>query len=603
MLRRFTISSRMLFLVGFLALFSLGISVAFSYFMQSVEHASLSETKMHMTKGYERSLRMAVESFATQLSAIHSQALEKGDDAELAVRLGIRHARFEGNHYFFIYDMKGKTIALPVSPSLYGKDRYDFKDKRGLLVVQEMIKAVQNGGGYVTYWYPKPGEKEASPKLSYVKPIDGTNLFIGTGVYVDDIDAELARFNNTLNAILSKAQYTVGISIAIVFIFLVLPLSLALIRSILTPLRLVTQNAQQVAKGNLDIRIDVKGHDEITHLESALDLMIHTLNDNIKEIEAKSEAAEQKAREAEKATETAVEAQSQTERAKREGMHAAAARLESVVERVSTVSEEISIKTEEIRSGAEIQSQRISETATAMEEMNSTVLEVARNSSEAAREGANSQTQAQSGSDIVQHSIQALSVAQQKILNLKENMMNLGSQAESIGNIMTVIEDIADQTNLLALNAAIEAARAGEAGRGFAVVADEVRKLAEKTMGATKEVGDSIRAIQANTRSNIENVEVTAHDMDSVVELSTKSGSMLVEIVQGVESSSNQIQEIATAAEEQSATSEEINRSIYEINRITQETSQGVTMTATAISELTEQIAELRNIVQELKRA
>jgi methyl-accepting chemotaxis protein len=466
-----------------------------------------------------------------------------------------------------------------------------------------MIKASGDGGGFVTYWYPKPGEQEPSPKMAYVEQIKGTNMFVGTGVYVDDIDAELARISANLGSILSRAQYTVGIGVGLIFILIVIPLAVALVRSILSPLESATQNAQEVAGGNLEVSVIVQGHDEITNLESALHSMINTLAENIQEIEAKSEAAETKARDAEIATAKAEEAQAKAESAKSEGMQAAAKQLEVVVEKVASASEEISNKTSEIREGAVIQSERIAETATAMEEMNATVLEVAKNSSEAAQAGVDSQSKAQSGANIVRQSIEAMELTQKNILQLKDNMGQLGQQAESIGNIMTVIEDIADQTNLLALNAAIEAARAGEAGRGFAVVADEVRKLAEKTMGATKEVGESIHAIQQGAQSNIVEVEKAVTEMNTVVELSNESGSVLGEIVQGVENSSNQIQGIATAAEEQSATSEQINRSVDEINRITAETSAGVAQTAVAVNELMEQMANLGDLIEELKTA
>jgi methyl-accepting chemotaxis protein len=208
---------------------------------------------------------------------------------------------------------------------------------------------------------------------------------------------------------------------------------------------------------------------------------------------------------------------------------------------------------------------------------------------------------ANAGADTVRMSIKSMLHTQEQAERLKTNMAHLGTQAESIGMIMTVIEDIADQTNLLALNAAIEAARAGDAGRGFAVVADEVRKLAEKTMGATKQVGDSIGAIQQVARENIDSVEAAVASLNEAVGLTEESGTALKEIVDSVERTAGQIQQIATAAEEQSATSEEINRAIEEISNITRETSEGVSSTVSSLSDLAEQLDTLNSLVQELK--
>jgi methyl-accepting chemotaxis protein len=180
-------------------------------------------------------------------------------------------------------------------------------------------------------------------------------------------------------------------------------------------------------------------------------------------------------------------------------------------------------------------------------------------------------------------------------------MQELGTKAESIGGVMNVISDIADQTNLLALNAAIEAARAGEAGRGFAVVADEVRKLAEKTMSATHEVGENIVAIQQAAEQNIKQVEHAVAAVTQATDLANASGQALTEIVSLAAQNSSVVTSIATAAEEQSATSEEINRSIDEINRITGETADGMVQASAAVQELAQMAQELNTIMDKLK--
>ncbi len=603
MFRKFTITSRFVFLVVFMILFSIAIAAAFTVYMNSVGHASLNEAEKAMEEGYKRTLQYSAESVSSMLEDVYKKAKAAGADPEEGMRNAVQNIRYAKNGYYFIRTMDAVCVAHPIDPGKVGIRDMDAKDAKGNYFTKEMIAKAREGGGFVTYWYPKPGEKEPSPKLSYADNIGNLPYYVASGVYIDGIEKDKAAIDAKLNGILRSALITVGSATGVVLLFIVLPLVFSIIRSILAPLKQATANAQEVAQGNLDVRVEVKGKDEITHLESALHRMITTLSENMQEIEAKSAAAEQKAHDAEIATAEAEQARHQAELAKTEGMHQAAERLEAVVNRVATASEEISAQTDEIRHGAQTQSALIADTATAMEEMNATVLEVARNSGEAAEVGADAKTKAQSGAEIVRQSIAAMQTTQKQTLQLKENMGRLGEQAESIGNIMTVITDIADQTNLLALNAAIEAARAGDAGRGFAVVADEVRKLAEKTMTATQEVGDSIRAIQDGAHQNIQSVERAVEDMDKVVELTNESGKVLSEIVKGVEISADQIQGIATAAEQQSATSEEINRSVEEVNRITLDTTEGVTQTAQAVQELSEQMLRLSELVQELKNA
>ncbi|MDR1857746.1 MAG: methyl-accepting chemotaxis protein, partial [Desulfovibrio sp.] len=177
----------------------------------------------------------------------------------------------------------------------------------------------------------------------------------------------------------------------------------------------------------------------------------------------------------------------------------------------------------------------------------------------------------------------------------------LGKQAEAIGGVMGVISDIADQTNLLALNAAIEAARAGEAGRGFAVVADEVRKLAEKTMSATQEVGSSIGAIQQSAKANMEAVAGAVHNVEEATTLANRSGDALKEIVDMSATNAAVVTSIATAAEEQSATSEEIAKALEEINRIVGETTDGMVQSSQAVQDLSKMAQELNSVMVKLR--
>ena len=269
--------------------------------------------------------------------------------------------------------------------------------------------------------------------------------------------------------------------------------------------------------------------------------------------------------------------------------------------RVAAASEELAAQVEQVSRGAEMQRSRVESTASAMTEMNATVLEVARNASQASEQSEMTKHKADNGSVLVNQVVQSIHTVNKIATGMHSHMQELGKQAESIGGVMNVISDIADQTNLLALNAAIEAARAGEAGRGFAVVADEVRKLAEKTMEATNEVGSSITAIQQATRVNIEAVADAAKAVEAATELANSSGVALQEIVDLAFGNSAVVTSIATAAEEQSATSEEINLSINEINNIVGETTDGMVQASAAVQELSHMAQELNRVMAGLK--
>ena len=270
-------------------------------------------------------------------------------------------------------------------------------------------------------------------------------------------------------------------------------------------------------------------------------------------------------------------------------------------DRVAAASEELSAQVEQVSRGADMQRSRVESTAAAMNEMNATVLEVARSAGNASEQSDETRKKADNGADLVNKVVKAINGVNSVALALQDNMKELGQQAESIGGVMNVISDIADQTNLLALNAAIEAARAGEAGRGFAVVADEVRKLAEKTMTATQEVGSNIQAIQNSARANIGEVTSAVKNITEATDLANASGQALSEIVSLAATNSSYVASIATAAEEQSATSEEINRALEDVSRVVSETADGMTQASAAVQDLSRVAQELRKLIERLR--
>ena len=289
-------------------------------------------------------------------------------------------------------------------------------------------------------------------------------------------------------------------------------------------------------------------------------------------------------------------------RSKTQSMLIAADKLEEVAGIVSSASGELSAQIEQSEHGATEQAARVAETATAMEEMNSTVLEVAKNAGTASDVSGKTRDKADAGAAVVAQAVERIRQVQKESLALKEDMADLEEHATSINRIMGVISDIADQTNLLALNAAIEAARAGEAGRGFAVVADEVRKLAEKTMASTTDVGNAIKAIQGSASKSIAQVDKAVTVIEQATEYAEKSGEALQEIVAMADQTADQVRAIATASEQQSASSEEINQSITQVSAIAGETARAMEEAARAVSDLAAQAQVLTGLIEDMKR-
>ncbi len=284
-----------------------------------------------------------------------------------------------------------------------------------------------------------------------------------------------------------------------------------------------------------------------------------------------------------------------------QNMQNIAVELEQVASITSSASEQLSAQIELSENGAQDQADRVATTATALEEMNATVLEIARNAGTTSDSASNVRSEASAGSESMQECVKAMHEVKEESLKLQTEMGVLSEHAQAINEIMNVISDIADQTNLLALNAAIEAARAGEAGRGFAVVADEVRNLAEKTMTSTTDVGNAISAIQKSTADNTRLVVDAVEKIERVTEMVSQAGEALLGIVQLADTTADQVRAIATASEEQSATSEEITLSVDSINNIAKENANNMQEARKAVNEMVNQTHILSQLIEQLQ--
>jgi methyl-accepting chemotaxis protein len=233
--------------------------------------------------------------------------------------------------------------------------------------------------------------------------------------------------------------------------------------------------------------------------------------------------------------------------------------------------------------------------------MSVTSIDIARNCQLAAESAQLATVSAQSGEVVVEATVAVMNQIAERVQESADTVDHLGERSDQIGAIIGTIEDIADQTNLLALNAAIEAARAGEQGRGFAVVADEVRALAERTTRATKEISEMISAIQKETKGAVSVMELGVNQVAIGTQEAAKSGGALHEIMEQINAVSLQVSQIATAAEEQTATTAEISDNMQQITQAVQEASKGAHDTAAAADKLNINAEELQRLVHQFK--
>ena len=457
------------------------------------------------------------------------------DEAKKQAANAVRSMRYGKDDYFWINDANAVIVMHPIKPELDGKDLSDFKDKNGKRIFVEFARTVKaNGAGFVDYVWPKPGFKEEVPKISYVKGSDNWGWVIGSGIYIDDVDA-LFRANALK---LLGWVVLIGGFIAVSLTFV----TRNVLKTIGGDPREVSRVTQRIAAGDLSSEVTCAPGDD-TSVLAGMKEMQETLRRMIADI-----------------------------------MHGS--------EQLAAASVQLLRASEEVARRSQRQSESASSMAAAVEEMTVSIDQVGENAREAHAISVQAGDLSDKGTQVIHNATSEMNSIARAVQSSSSIIEELGRQSDQITSIVKTIREIADQTNLLALNAAIEAARAGEQGRGFAVVADEVRKLAERTSRSTTEITGMVERIQHGTHNAVVSMEAGVKQAGQGVELAGQAGASITEIRDGAQRVMAVVNNISEAIREQGTASGDIAKSIEYIARMSEESAKAVKETAEAARHL-----------------
>ncbi|UCV22220.1 methyl-accepting chemotaxis protein [Ferribacterium limneticum] len=464
------------------------------------------------------------------------------DEAQRQAKDVLRSMRYQGTEYFYTYDSKGMGVMHPVRPEYVGKPHWDRQDKSGAYTIRNMIGVALDKSGFVETQTPRPGSDVQVPKLHFLLHFEPWDWVIGTGLYVDDLDT-------LFYAQVRNAAIVIGLILLIVG-----AVAWSMARSILAQIggepALALTAMGQVAAGDLTVSLGEARRDSLL---GELGNLVQSLRTMMSEI---AQGASQVANSARQIADTSAE----------------------------------------VAQAAESETEATQAMAAAMEELTVSITHVSENADETERYASTAADLAKQGEQSVETVANNISTMAGTVSDAAEKVRMLSTNTQEVARIASVIKDIAGQTNLLALNAAIEAARAGEQGRGFAVVADEVRVLAERTEKATVEISGVVERIQNETVNTAKVMDAALPEAEKARSTASQTTELLHRIAEGSRSAQGLVRDVAASTREQSEASTALAQQVERIANQVEHTGQSMNITATAAQ-------SLLNTAQSLKAA
>jgi methyl-accepting chemotaxis protein len=540
---------------------------------------------------------------AYQMIAEGAQAAEEKhlplEEAQREVIRNIKQLRYSGSEYFWLNDLSPRMIMHPTNPQLDGTDLSNYKDPTGKLLFQEMATVCKDKGqGFVSYRWAKPGETEPAPKISYVKLYAPWGWIIGSGLYVDNFKSRIATLHGTILAA------SLVISLALVL------LAWSIGRTLKRSIDQGCAFAGRIASGDLTGTLAISSADEIGTLGKSLNAMASDLRSMIGRItstaadlastsseiahssDTMTGSAKQQKADVEETFAAAKEINNQTDKVGQDveklaslaaessssvlelvaSIEEVAQNMGSLVLSVDGINDSITIMIDSIKQiDARVQTLKDTSTSAASSvlEFDTSIRQIETLAKESSSISNVVRGDAETGRKAVDETIAGIDSIMQASRTTAAAIDSLSQKTESIGSIVTVIGEIAQQTNLLSLNASIIAAQAGEHGKGFSVVAGEIKQLAERTARSTKEIAETIKGVQDESSLAVSAIAAAEESVRAGEELSRKAGNALGKIFEGVERTAQQMAEIAKATREQAMGSDLIRSAIEDISSMT----------------------------------